>query len=360
MKRKLMLLMTCLFIGFGLVNAQVSKVTGNVTSEEDGLPVVGASVFVKGTTVGTVTDIDGNFTLTNVPSSAETLVVSFIGLQSQELKIQPIVKVVLKSDAEVLDEVVVTAYGTSTKGSFTGSASVMKADKIEKRQVSNVSNALAGAVAGVQVLSNNGQPGESAKVRIRGVGSINAGTDPLYVVDGVPYDGDLSSINSSDIESMTVLKDAASTALYGARGANGIIMITTKKGTSGKARVNFDAKWGVNSRAVKNYDVMTSPKNYLETAYQAIYNGATNQLGMSPEAANVYANRTLVSGAEGGVGYNIYTVPQGQLLIGSILMICLGIIGEYIGKIYMETKHRPRYIISETTPNFPCSEEEDA
>ena len=317
MKRKLMLLMTCLFIGFGLVNAQVSKVTGNVTSEEDGLPVVGASVFVKGTTVGTVTDIDGNFTLSNVPSSAETLVISFIGLQSQEIKIQPIVNVVLKSDAEMLDEVVVTAYGTSTKGSFTGSASVMKADKIEKRQVSNVSNALAGAVAGVQVLSNNGQPGESAKVRIRGVGSINAGTDPLYVVDGVPYDGDLSSINSSDIESMTVLKDAASTALYGARGANGIIMITTKKGTSGKARVNFDAKWGVNSRAVKNYDVMTSPKNYLETAYQAIYNGATNQLGMSPEAANVYANRTLVSGAEGGVGYNIYTVPQGQLLIGS-------------------------------------------
>ena len=206
-------------------------------------------------------------------SSAGTLVISFIGMQSQEVKIKPIVKVVLKSDAEVLDEVVVTAYGTSTKGSFTGSAAVMKADKIEKRQVSNVSNALAGAVAGVQILSNNGQPGEDAKVRIRGVGSINAGTDPLYVVDGVPYDGDLSSINSADIESMTVLKDAASTALYGARGANGIIMITTKKGTSGKARVNFDAKWGANSRGVKNYDVLTSSKNYLEKAYEAIYKG---------------------------------------------------------------------------------------
>ena len=173
MKRKLMLLMTCLMIGIGLVNAQISKVTGNVTSEEDGLPVVGASVLVKGTTVGTVTDIDGNFTLTNVPSSAGTLVISFIGMQSQEVKIKPIVKVVLKSDAEVLDEVVVTAYGTSTKGSFTGSAAVMKADKIEKRQVSNVSNALAGAVAGVQILSNIGQPGDDAKVRIRGVGSIN-------------------------------------------------------------------------------------------------------------------------------------------------------------------------------------------
>ena len=238
-------------------------------------------------------------------------------MQSQEVKIKPIVKVVLKSDAEVLDEVVVTAYGTSTKGSFTGSAAVMKADKIEKRQVSNVSNALAGAVAGVQILSNNGQPGEDAKVRIRGVGSINAGTDPLYVVDGVPYDGDLSSINSADIESMTVLKDAASTALYGARGANGIIMITTKKGTSGKARVNFDAKWGANSRGVKNYDVLTSSKNYLEKAYEAIYNGYVQTNGMSAQAANVAANKTLLSAGNGGVGYQIYTVPEGQLLIGS-------------------------------------------
>lgn len=250
-------------------------------------------------------------------SSAGTLVISFIGMQTQEVKIKPTVKVVLKSDAEVLDEVVVTAYGTSTKGSFTGSAAVMKADKIEKRQVSNVSNALAGAVAGVQILSNNGQPGEDAKVRIRGVGSINAGTDPLYVVDGVPYDGDLASINSADIESMTVLKDAASTALYGARGANGIIMITTKKGTSGKARVNFDAKWGANSRGVKNYDVMTSAKNYLEKAYSAIYNGYVQTNGMTPQAANVAANNTLLTNANGGVGYQIYTVPQGQLLIGS-------------------------------------------
>lgn len=250
-------------------------------------------------------------------SSAKTLLISFIGLQSQEVAVKPVVKVVLKSDAEVLDEVVVTAYGTSTKGSFTGSASVMKADKIEKRQVSNVSNALAGAVAGVQILSNNGQPGESAKVRIRGVGSINAGTDPLYVVDGVPYDGDLSSINSADIESMTVLKDAASTALYGARGANGIIMITTKKGTSGKARVNFDAKWGVNSRAVKNYDVMTSPKNYMEKAYEAIYNGYTQTNGYPADIAHVQANKTLLSNSGGGVGYPVYTVPAGQLLISS-------------------------------------------
>ena len=232
------------------------------------------------------------------------------------MAIKPKLKIVLKSDTEVLDEVIVTAYGTSTKGTFTGSASVMKADKIEKRQVSNVSNALAGAVAGVQILSDNGQPGESAKVRIRGVGSINAGMEPLYVVDGVPYDGDLSSINSADIETMTVLKDAASTALYGARGANGIIMITTKRGTSGKARINFDAKWGANSRAIKTYDVMTSPKNYIETAYQSIYNSQIS-LGYSPEDANIRANKILPSEASGGLGYQVYTTAPGELLVGS-------------------------------------------
>lgn len=242
--------------------------------------------------------------------------VSYIGMKTAEVAIKSVMKIVLKSDTEVLDEVIVTAYGTSTKGAFTGSAAVMKADKIEKRQVSNISNALAGAVAGVQILSDNGQPGVSAKVRIRGVGSINAGTEPLYVVDGVPYDGELSSINSSDIESMTVLKDAASTALYGARGANGIIMITTKKGKSGKARINLDAKWGVNSRAVKTYDVMTSPKNYIETAYQAIYNYQLSK-GLSPEAANIKANGILPGNSDGGLGYQIYTVAPGELLVGS-------------------------------------------
>ena len=319
MKRKLMLLMTCLFIGIGLVNAQISKVTGTVISEEDGLPVVGASVLVKGTTVGTVTDMDGKFTLTNVPSSAKTLMVSFIGMKTQEVAIRPKLSITLKPDAEILDEVVVTAYGTSTKGSFTGSAAVMKSEKLEKRQVSNVSQALSGAVAGVQVQNSNGQPGASAKIRIRGVGSINASSDPLYVVDGVPFDGDLSSINTTDIESMTVLKDAASTALYGARGANGIIMITTKKGKSGKATVNFDAKWGANSRAIKNYDVMTSTQEYVEKAYQAIYNAAYyNIAGSKGDAAksNAYANKTIFTEGGGGFGYPIYTLPEGQGLIG--------------------------------------------
>lgn len=315
MKRKLMLLLTCLFVGIGLSVAQ-TRVTGSVISSEDGEPIVGASVLVKGTTVGTITDMDGNFTL-NAPTTAKILRVSYIGMKTSEIAIvRGKMKIVLEPDAEVLDEVVVTAYGISTKGTFTGSAGVMKADKIEARQVSNVSNALSGTVAGVQIQSSNGQPGSSARVRIRGVGSINSGTSPLYVVDGVPFDGDLSSINTQDIESLTVLKDAASTALYGARGANGIIMITTKKGKSGKAQVSFDAKIGANSRAVKNYDVMSSPQQYTEKAYEAIYNAGIYNLKYSAEKANQYANTNLVKNKNGGYGYQIYTVPTGESIVG--------------------------------------------
>ena len=189
------------------------------------------------------------------------MVVSFIGLETQEVAIKPNVKVVLSSDSQALEEVMVVAYGTAKKSSFTGSAGTMNADKIATRSVSNITNAMSGQVAGVQMTSDNGQPGESAKIRIRGIGSMASSNDPLYVVDGVPYDGDISSINPSDIESLTVLKDAAANAIYGARGANGVVLITTKSGQNGEARVTFDAKWGSNSRAVPNYDVISNPVN---------------------------------------------------------------------------------------------------
>ena len=316
MKRKLMLLMTCLMIGIGLVNAQVSKVTGNVTSEEDGLPVVGASVLVKGTTVGTVTDIDGNFTLTNVPSSAGTLVISFIGMQSQEVKIKPNVKIVLTSDSEQLEEVMVVAYGTAKKSAFTGSAATIKNEKITSRQTSNVTNALAGQVAGVQTTSSTGQPGKDATVRIRGIGSISASNTPLYVVDGVPYDGEISAISTSDIESMTVLKDAASNALYGARGANGVILITTKRGKTGDARVTFDAKWGVNKRGIPSYETVSDPGKFYEMAYSAIYNADLKGYAAAGDlaSANAYANKTMLSSSY--LGYQVFTVPNGEQLIG--------------------------------------------
>lgn len=315
--RKLFLLMSFMVIGVVSMLAQTKTITGTVTGD-DGLPIPGAAVMVKGTSTGTVTDLDGNYRL-NVPADAETLVFRFVGMEDQEQAVagRTTINVAMASDSKEIDEVVVTAYGTSTKGSFTGSAAAIKAENIEKRQVTNVTEALSGMVAGVQVLSNNGQPGVASKVRIRGVGSINASSAPLYVVDGVPFDGDLSSINSSDIESMTVLKDAASTALYGARGANGIIMITTKKGAHGKAKVNFDAKWGVNSRSVKNYEVMTSPAAYIEKQYEAIYNNAIYNLNYDAEKANKYANANLTKNSNGGSGYQVFTLPDGENLVGT-------------------------------------------
>lgn len=239
-------------------------------------------------------------------------------MQPQEVAIKPNVRVIMKSDTEMLDEVMVVAYGTAKKSQFTGSASTIKAGKIAERQVSNISNALSGQVAGVQTTSGNGQPGTGSTVRIRGIGSLSASNNPLYVVDGVPYDGDISAINSQDIESLTILKDAASNALYGARGANGVILVTTKKGTTGKATVNVDAKWGTNRRGVPNYDVMTSPQEYIETFYTAMLNGYAggdpNAVLSNGMTGNQYING-LLFGTD-GLRYPVYSVPTGEGYIG--------------------------------------------
>ena len=315
MKKRLTMLLVGLFACVGVSLAQ-TQVKGTVVSDEDGQPVIGATVRVVGTNEGTVTDMNGKFNIT-CPKGKNTLSIAYVGMEPIEVSARANMRIILKTDSKNLDEIVVVAYGTSTKGTFTGSAGVVGSEKIELRQVSDISNALAGAVAGVQIQSNNGQPGTSATVRIRGVGSINAGTTPLYVVDGVPYDGDLSSINPADIESMTVLKDAASTALYGARGANGIIMITTKKAQTGNTRVTVDAKWGSNSRQLSNYDVLRSPQEYLEREYTAMYNGATSVLGYDPIKAWQWVNQRITTDEDGGNGYQIYTVPQGEYLFGT-------------------------------------------
>ena len=185
MKRKLMLLLACLFVGIGLVTAQTQKVTGVVISEEDGQPVVGASVLVKGTTLGTITDVDGNFNLSNVPSSAKTLQISYIGMQTQEVAIKLNLRVVLKSDAQLIDEVVVTGYGVTKKAAFTGSAQTVDNKDLMKKTDANFMKSLEGSVAGLQVNSLTGQPGAYASTTIRGVGSMNSGTEPLYVIDGI-------------------------------------------------------------------------------------------------------------------------------------------------------------------------------
>ena len=317
MKRKLMLLLACLFVGIGLVTAQTQTITGVVISEEDGQPVIGASVLVKGTQIGTITGVDGDFTLPNVPSSAKTLQISYIGMQTQEVAIKSHVKVTMKSDSEILEEVMVVAYGTAKKSAFTGSASVVSSDQIGKIQTSNVANALTGKVSGVQLNTTSGQPGATTPtIRVRGISSINAGKDPLIVLDGIPYDGDLNNISSQDIESMTVLKDAASSALYGARGANGVIIITTKKGNAGQAKITVDAKWGSNSRATQDYNYVTSPAKYYEMYYGALKNYFTNTQGMDSNAAHIMANQNLTANNAYGLGYNVYNVPTGQYMIG--------------------------------------------
>lgn len=298
-----MLFMAMLFVGIGLVNAQVSQVTGTVVSAEDGLPVVGASVLVKGTTVGTVTDIDGNFTISGVPEDGKIIVVSFIGLKSQELPIEPVMNVTLQSDAKVLEEVMVVAYGVAKKESFTGSAEVIKSEKIQARPVANVTKALDGLVSGVQTTSGSGQPGSGVSVVVRGYGSINSSQNPLYVVDGVPYDGNVVSINPNDIESMTVLKDASAGALYGSRGANGVVMITTKRGNSGKVKVNLKANWGVASRAIPRYETMDEA-GYIETVYQSYKNNLVINNGMSPQAASVVALQNMKTGPTAIFGAN--------------------------------------------------------
>ena len=262
-------------------------------------------------------------------------------MQTQEVGIKSHVKVTMRSDAEMLEEVMVVAFGTAKKSAFTGSAKVIGAEKLEQSQVTSVTDALAGAVPGVTLTSNNGAPGATASIRIRGFSSLNAKNDPLIIVDGAPYSGDLGNINPNDVESMTVLKDAASNALYGARGANGVVIITTKRAnTNGEAKVTFDAKWGANTRALKNYDVISDPGMYYEMHYGAMKNYYMNQMGMSDQAAWIEANNNLF-GSNGGLGYNVYTIPEGQYLIGQNGKLnpdaTLGRVVNYKGRDYLLT-----------------------
>ena len=237
--------------------------------------------------------------------------ISYIGMETQEAEIKPSMRIVLKANTEVLDEVMVVAYGTAKKSSFTGSASVVSGEKIAKMQTSNVSKSLEGAMAGVQISQSSGQPGSSANIYVRGIGSISAGKEALIVVDGVPYEGNLNQIAPSDIESMTVLKDAAANSLYGARGANGVVLITTKKGKSGKVKVTFENRTGVNTRGIPSYDILTSPAEYYELYWEAIRNNAHFNQGMSYAQAGIFASQNLIK--ELG-GYNNYNVSDTELI----------------------------------------------
>ncbi len=313
-KYMLLVLLMCI-IGTGQGWAQATLNVKGVVLDEAGLPVIGASVLVKGTQKGQITNLDGEFSFEKLKKS-DVLVFSYVGMKKSEASVKPIMKIVLRADAELLDEVIVTAFGTAKRSAFTGSATVLNSKKIEKKQVSNVLESLVGEVAGLQ-MSPSTAPGSTSSILIRGEGSINAGNDPLIVVDGMPYDGGWNNINPQDVESVTITKDAASNALYGARGANGVVTITTKKGAQGKGTVTFDAKWGANMRGERDYDVIDNPGQYYELYYKSLRDYYLSK-GSSAYDAHVKANANLFGDAStGGLGYNVYTVPNGEYVIGS-------------------------------------------
>lgn len=308
MKKKVMLILSCLLLSIGFITAQTTRISG-VVVDDAGEPVISASVVVKGTTVGTVTDIDGKFSI-NVPDGRNTLVFTLVGMKTIEARPVQGMQVVMESDSKLLDEVVVTGYGNVRKASFTGAASTVGTGDVKDTPSETVQSRLAGSIAGVKVSANAGQPGGYTSVRVRGSGSISGNNNPLYVIDGVPiYTGDvseftyaasgsdpLSLINPSDIESLTVIKDAAAASLYGSRAANGVILITTKKGSSGKPVVSMKADWGSSDIAIGNWrETMDgdSRRAVLKLGLQNYYmnNGQTSSEALA-SAENALLNNT--------------------------------------------------------------------
>lgn len=302
MKRKLRLILTLLItLVAGITFAQEKTVTGTVTDSE-GLPLPGVNVLIKGTNTGTQTDFDGNYSLQ--AEQGDILVFSFVGMAplSYTVGSASIIDIVMEADDAVLDEVVVVAYGTSSLEAFTGSANVIGASDLESRNVTSPIAAIEGRATGVQFTSPSG-PGESPGIVIRGVGTLNGDTDPLYIVDGIQFEGNLNAINQEDIQSFTVLKDAASTSLYGSRAANGVVIITTKKGTAGETKISVSAQTGLVSNGVSLYD-QVSPGDYYEVMWQALKNSSAG--GGDPEfaSANIYNQ----------LGYNPFNVPNDQIV----------------------------------------------
>jgi len=297
MGKKFFILLLGLLSCVSLAFAQTpSRVTGTVTLDEDGSPAIGASVMVKGTSIGVVTDVNGRFVLEGIPASATTLEISSIGMVSVEVPISSVVNVSLQSDNELLEEAVVTiAYGAAKRSSLTGAISSVDSEKIVNRPTSAVTSALEGTVAGVQVNSTYGSPGDDPSIRIRGIGTVNGSSSPLYVLDGVPFGGNISDLNPADIESISVLKDAASAALYGNRASNGVILITTKKGsgTIGRVNVTLDIKQGTYSRGLPEYE-RANDREFMEIYWMELRNSRMSA-GDDAATAAAYATENLIA-----------------------------------------------------------------
>ncbi|WP_405383093.1 SusC/RagA family TonB-linked outer membrane protein [Maribacter sp. LLG6340-A2] len=292
------LLLLGAFVCFSGISAQT--VSGTVSDSSGPLP--GASVVVKGTTNGTQTDFDGNYTLDNVDGSA-TLIFSYVGYSSQEIAVngQATMNAVLVEDTSQLDEVVVIGYGTRKKSSLTGAVAKVEGGAIASIQAQRVDEALAGKLSGVLIQNQDGAPGADPKIQIRAASSINGNSNPLIVVDGYPISGSLATVNPNDIESLEVLKDAASAAIYGSRGANGVVLVTTKKGRSGKAKFSFNTYTSTSSRYLRD-NIRTTAGDFAEIARANIADGTFNVSDLDPAIVeyrlNGYANSPDVVGVE--------------------------------------------------------------
>ena len=311
MVRKIVLLLVASLTCGLLASAQTKQVSGTV-KDANGNAIVGATVIVDGTTIGTNTGTDGSFRI-SAPANGN-LLVSFIGYEDQKIAIagKTSIEVVLQDNYTAIEGVTVQTFGELKKKDLTGSITAVTAKDLQKMTVSSVSNALEGAVPGIQSYSTTGQPGTDAAIYIRGIGSINGNQAALIVVDGVPYSSALSTINPLDIESVVVSKDAAANALYGSRAANGVIFVTTKKGARNqKANITFEAKWGWNEMGVGEHETMQNPGDYYEWAYGGLYNYFTaNGYPHANAAAGAYNNLFNVLG-----NYMAYKLPEGETLI---------------------------------------------
>lgn len=308
--RKLLVMLT-LLLSSGVLLAQRS-ISGKIT-DNTGAPIISASITVKGTTIGTVSKNDGSYTL-NVPQTAKILVFSAIGMEPKEVTITASgqISVSLMTESKSMEDVVVVAYGTQKKESITGSVAKIGAEQLETRLTTNITQALAGAAPGIATTSGNGQPGSSAAIRIRGFGSINASNSPLFVVDGFPYEGYIGDLNTNDIESISLLKDASSTALYGARAANGVVLVTTKKGKAGSPKVNLSVTTGYSQRGIAEYD-RVGTNDYYPAMWQALKNSVqypATGTGMSESAAAAYASANIAS----QLIYNPYNVANTDIV----------------------------------------------
>jgi len=320
MKKKLLFLLAAVFLmGFGAVYGQDKTVSGTVIDDATKQPLPGVTVMVEGTTIGTITDTDGKFEIT-LPEGSNILVFEYTAdYITQKKPAKNGMSVLLVSDTKVLDDLTVVGYNTVKDKGYAGSAQKLDGKEIEKKNPSEITKAIAGEFAGVQVATTTGQPGQQSSVRLRGVSSINSTTNPLYVVDGVPYGADISSIDPGDIASTTVLKDATATALYGARGANGVVLITTKKGTAGaEGKIDIDVKFGLNMRLIPLYETITDPVQYTELAWMGLYTSSLTSNKVTEEnwkynnTAARFADKNLF-GADGfSPAYNPFRNQFGE------------------------------------------------